>query len=139
MSRAAKYTALSKTPVYYVDFLDTFDINPLTGLLAAVQNESSVTQSIKNLILTGVYERYEQPLVGSKINALLFENYTPVVRQNIINEITQTINNHEPRATVIGVEVDFYEATNSLRVSVVYSLINIPQNITFSLILTRVR
>jgi phage baseplate assembly protein W len=139
MSRADKYTATYKKPAYYSDFLTSFDVNPLTGLLATVMNEDSVNQSIRNLVLTNKYERYEQPLLGSKIQALLFEPFTPIVQQQLQSQISETISNYEPRATVVEVVVAPMEDQNALSCSVVYSLINIPQQIHLSLILTRVR
>lgn len=139
MSRADKYTAQYKKPVYYVDFLMSFEVNPLTGSLATVTNEDSVGQSIRNLVLTGIYERYEQPNIGSKLQALLFEPFTPIVQQQLTNEITQTIRNFEQRAQVVSVDVADDTDQNALVVQIVYSLINIPENKVLNLILRRIR
>jgi phage baseplate assembly protein W len=139
MSRADKYTAQWKKPVYYVDFLTSFEVNPLTGLLATVTNEDSVSQSIRNLVQTNKYERYENPLLGSKIQSLLFEPFTPVVQQQLISQITQTIENYEPRAILADVQVEPMEDQNALVCTVVYSLINIPQQVNLSIILQRIR
>lgn len=139
MSRADKYTVEFKKPTYYQDFLNTFESNPLTGSLATVSNEDAVNQSIRNLILTNRYERYEQPTLGSKMNSLLFEPPSPIVQEQIINQITETISNCERRVNDLNVQVDPREDLNAYIVTVTYSLINIPYDISFNLILKRVR
>jgi phage baseplate assembly protein W len=139
VSRSAKYTVEYKKPNYYSDFLNGFDVNPLTGLLAQVNNEDAVKQSIRNWVLTDRYERYEQPDKGSKLRSLLFENFDPIVQQQIIDNITETINNCEPRAELISVVAQPDYDNNQYIIGIVFALINIPQVLSLDIILKRVR
>ena len=58
MLRADKQTLERKKSELYSDFLTNFDMNPVTGNLAKVTNESSVKQALRNLMLTMTGERF---------------------------------------------------------------------------------
>lgn len=140
MARADKYTPITEKKEYYSDFLINFDQNPITGNLARVTNEESVKQSIRNLILTNRAERPFQPLVGSRINSLLFENFDSFLISSLETEIRETIALYEPRANIERVNISESEIDqNTLEVSIFFSIINIPQIIEMTLFLKRVR
>lgn len=140
MARADKYTPITEKREYYSDFLINFDQNPITGNLARVTNEESVKQSIKNLILTNRSERFFQPLAGSRINSLLFENFDSSLISSIETEIRETINLYEPRANIERVNITESQIDqNTLEISILFSIINIPQIIEMTLFLKRVR
>jgi len=138
MSRADKYTPIAKKE-FYSDFLINFDMNPVTGVLARSTNEEAVKQSLKNLILTNMTERPYQPLVGSRINGMLFDPIDSFTALNIKTEIQQTINNYEPRVSVIEIKVTEYTDQNGYVVTIIFSTINIPQVIRLEFFLQRVR
>ena len=73
MSRADKNTLEQKKREIYSDFLNNFDQNPFTGVLARVTNEESVAQSLKNITLTNRGERFYNSNKGSRIRSSLFE------------------------------------------------------------------
>lgn len=139
MARSNKYSYLQKTPVYYNDFTNNFTVNPDTGNLYVVTNEECVKQSIRNLVLTNIFERFYQPLVGSKVQSLLFELNTPQTQNLLITTITDTITNFEPRAINPSASIYSIEDDNSITITVTFSLMNVPQPITFPLVLQRVR
>ena len=140
MARADKYTPITEKREYYSDFLINFDENPVTGNLARVTNEESVKQSIRNLILTNRSERPFQPLVGSRINSLLFENFDSSLVSSLETEIRETISLYEPRANIERINIVESEIdNNSLEITILFSIINIPQIIEMTLFLKRVR
>jgi phage baseplate assembly protein W len=140
MARADKYTPITEKKEYYSDFLINFDENPITGNLARVTNEESVKQSIRNLILTNRSERLFQPLAGSRINSLLFENFDSSLVSSIETEIRETISLYEPRANIERVNITESQIdNNSLEITILFSIINIPQIIEMTLFLKRVR
>jgi phage baseplate assembly protein W len=140
MARADKYTPFTEKKEYYSDFLIIFDENPITGNLARVTNEESVKQSIRNLILTNRSERLFQPLAGSRINSLLFENFDSSLVSSIETEIRETISLYEPRANIERVNITESQIdNNSLEITILFSIINIPQIIEMTLFLKRVR
>ena len=140
MARADKYTPITEKREYYSDFLINFDENPITGNLARVTNEESVKQSIRNLVLTNRSERLFQPLAGSRINSLLFENFDSSLVSSIETEIRETISLYEPRANIERVNITESQIdNNSLEITILFSIINIPQIIEMTLFLKRVR
>lgn len=140
MSRAERNTFKNKVPEFYSDFTINLDMNPTTGLLAKVKNEESIKQSIKNLILTKLGERFFEPKVGSKIHALLFEPIDSVSEELLKSSITQTIKNHEKRANLKEVNVVAKEEENGYLVTIIFEPINIPtQIVQFNVFLKRIR
>ena len=139
MSRADKFTGLSKTPIYYSDFTDNFSLNPQTGYLAILTNADSIKNSIRNLCLTNRLERLYQPGVGSKIQSLLFDLNDLATQQLLITTIHETINNYEPRALNLQVIVNQVIDENQIAITVVFSMVNIVDPVSFTLILKRVR
>lgn len=139
MARSDRYSFLKKTPVYYSDFLNNFSVNPETGNLYQVTNEESVKQSIRNLVLTDRYERFYQPLVGSKIQSLLFDLDTDQTRTLLVSTIIETIKNYEPRAQQVTAFVDDLDDSATVTILVLFSLANVPEPIQLPIVLTRIR
>lgn len=138
VTRADKYTQIQKQE-YFSDFLNNFDSHPINNTLAKVSNENSVKQSIRNLILTNLGERLFQPTIGSNIIHALFEPNDVITAENINSFVKSTINQNEPRATLLSVKVfpnpDYY----SFNVNIIFSLINSNVPIQMNVILKRVR
>lgn len=140
MSRADKSkTIKGAIPVYYADFYTSFMRNPVTNVLALATNENAVKQSLKNLILTNLGERFYNPNIGSKVLASLFELQDDV-SENLLKKLIEEATQKEPRANIISIDLKPNEDTNSYEVSIVFSLVNIPNlPISFSIILNRAR
>lgn len=139
MSRADRLTSTIKKELNYSDFLINFDRHPLNGSLARLTNEDSVKQSIRNLILTEVFERPYQPNIGSKIYSLLFDPMDEMTTNLIKRTIEDTIRLHEPRANLLGVDVFPIEARNEYNVNITFSMINAFEEIQMDLIIKRIR
>lgn len=138
MSRADRFSPTKKKE-FYSDFLINLDVNPITGTLARVTNEESVKQALKNLILTNKTERPYNPYFGSRINAMLFDLVDEGTALLLKSEIEETITNYEPRVVLHEVRVQPYDDQNGYAVTIVFSTINIPQEISLELFLQRVR
>ena len=139
MARSDRYTGLTDKPIFYADFTNNLDLNPLTGYLAKTTNDNAIKNSIKNLILTGNGERFFDSTIGSKMATLLFEPIDMVTAELVRSTIKETIENHEPRANIIDINVQAIAENNSYYVKVIFKIINIPEDITLDLILNRVR
>lgn len=87
---------------------------PLTDL-------DAIKNSMKNLILTNVYDRPFQPGLGSNVTNLLFENAEPLTQHRIATEIKRVIEKHEPRISNLQVEVSDLSENNAYDISVLYS------------------
>jgi len=153
-TRAESISPKEKQTEYFSDFLNSFAKTPVGNQLGRVTNEKSVNQSLRNLIKTNLGERFFQPIVGSDVNASLFENVNNILLNDIEENIKLTIQNNEPRINLLEVSVQSSEISdgealrdfsgfliqnNSISVTIVYNIINNPEEITLTTILTRVR
>lgn len=143
MSIVDKQTITLKKKEVYSDFLINFDLNPVTGNLAKVTNEESIKQALRNLLLTDEGERFYHTKKGSRIKQVLFEPASPITIEKIKILVREAILNYEPRVELHEVDVADEDAmnldTNSYRIKVVFSTINIPNPIDLELSLKRVR
>ena len=118
----------------------SFQVNPLTYDIIINKNETAIARSVRNLILTVPGERFFNPYIGSKVNALLFENMDASTASIIKSEIETTINNYEPRVDLIEVRVDPNYDDYEFIVNVSYYIVGIdvsPQQLSFALQPTR--
>lgn len=125
--------------IKYSDFTTNFDIHPIKNDLITLTNEDSVKLSLKNIILTESKERFFEPTLGGGIYKLLFENITVFTSALISNQIKTSIENFEKRVNLLNVSVIPDEDNNQYNITIVFSLINNNNPITFSMILKRLR
>ena len=124
----------------FKDLSASFQTNPLSNDLIALKNESAIARSVRNLVLTGQGERPFQPILGTGVSRLLFENMDKLTASAIRSELRTTIENYEPRVEIneILVEPDF--EGNAFHVTLQYFIIGIDvpeQELTFALEPTR--
>ena len=124
----------------FKDLSASFQTNPLSNDLIALKNESAIARSVRNLVLTIQGERPFQPVLGTGVSRLLFENMDKLTASAIRSEIRTTIENYEPRVEIneILVEPDFER--NAFHVTLQYFIIgmDVPeQELTFALEPTR--
>lgn len=114
--------------------------NPLTRDIIDIKNETAIARSVQNLVLTVNGERFFNPLIGSGVNRLLFENIDEFVADSIKTQIEISINNYEPRVELKSVEVTPNYDDNKFDVIIVYTIVGIdalPQQLSFALLPTR--
>jgi phage baseplate assembly protein W len=114
-------------------------LNPVTGNLASVTNAESIKQSIRNLILTPRAARYKQPLVGSKVATMLFDLWTPETQDLLITTAQDCIRICEPRAKDVKIEVEGHPELNYVVMHVTFTPINLPEIVSFAVVLRRAR
>jgi len=124
----------------FKDLSASFQSSPLSSDLIALKNESAIARSVRNLVLTIQGERPFQPVLGTGVSRLLFENMDKLTASAIRSEIRTTIENYEPRVEIneILVEPDF--EGNAMHVTLQYFIIGIDvpeQELTFALEPTR--
>lgn len=131
--------ALQPKRTLYSDITRNLDIHPITGDLVRLTNENAVRESIKNLLMIDRGELLFQPDVGSDIRKLLFENVTPDVFKVIEDLVETTIQNHEPRCSVIKVEVRGDVDSHSIQITVIFNVVNSQKPISVDVFLDRIR
>ena len=124
----------------FKDISASFQTNPLSNDLIQLKNESAIARSVRNLVLTIQGERPFQPVLGTGVNNLLFDNMDKLTASAIRSELRTTIENYEPRVEIneIIVEADFER--NAFDVTLQYFIIgmDVPeQELTFALAPTR--
>lgn len=117
----------------------SFIAHPITGQLPRKTNRQSVIQSVKSLIQTDYFERFFQEDIGCSIRYLLFELWSPAIKQQMENAIRDVIRNHEPRAQVFEVLVEDEPANNRVTASIAFMLVNDPDPVVLDVFLERVR
>ena len=123
----------------YSDIDFTFTKKPVTDDVALSFDSKAVIRSIRNLLSTRKYERPFDPDLGSNIDTLLFENFSPLVASLIEREVIDTINNYEPRALVDSVRVSANPDSNQYDVTITFYIENATLPTTVTLLLERNR
>lgn len=130
---------MSRTTRIFSDIDINFMAHPATGDVARKFDENAIKQSVKNLVLTQNYERPFHPEIGSQIRGLLFEPYSPALSNTLRRAITDTITNFEPRVRLLDVIVTASPDTNSIYVSIEFTIINTLRPLSVDITLTRTR
>lgn len=119
----------------YSDLDALFEPNPVTYDLSLRKNESAVKASIKNLVLTANFERPFDSSIGSQLNRFLFEPMDATTIILMKQVIARSINNHEPRVDLLGINITAKEDRNEIFIDIKFLIKNTekPLNITFAL------
>jgi phage baseplate assembly protein W len=124
----------------FKDISMSFQVNPLNNDLISIKNETAIARSVRNLIFTLPGERFFNENLGSRVSQTLFENMDEISASVIKDEITNTINNYEPRVDLISVDVSPNYDNNEFNVTINYYIVGIdvlPQQLSFALQPTR--
>ena len=124
----------------FKDISASFQINPLNRDLIQLKNANAIARSIRNLIMTVPGERPFNPVLGSQVTSLLFENLDKLTASSIKSEIINTLTNFEPRIRLNEVIVKAQPNNNQFDVQIQYYIIGIDvplQQLSFALEPTR--
>ena len=90
----------------YKDMAYSMFANPMSGDVGKKTGAGAVKGAILSILKTDFNERLFQPEFGSNIRALLFEQMNPITVERIKTEVKEAVERHEPRAQVIGIQVE---------------------------------
>ena len=124
----------------FKDISASFQINPLNRDLIQLKNANAIARSIRNLIMTVPGERPFNPVLGSQVTSLLFENLDKLTASSIKSEIINTVTNFEPRVRLNEVIVKAQPNNNQFDGQIQYYIIGIDvplQPLSFALEPTR--
>lgn len=108
------------------------DIIPLTDV-------DAVKQSIKNLIMTGRYERPFQPNLSSGVRSILFEQADSITTARLRIYIEDVIRDYEPRVDDVEVIVEDDADNNAYYVTIAFNVIAYQQQSDVTIYLERLR
>ena len=124
----------------FKDISMTFQANPLNLDIIGLKNENAIARSVRNIVFTLPGEKFFDQDFGSRISASLFENIDDISADLIVDEITQSIQNYEPRVSLTNVQAFANFDNNQFDVLIEYDIIGAdlpPQELQFALQSTR--
>ena len=124
----------------FKDISMSFQVNPLNYDLIGLKNENAIARSVRNIVFTLPGEKFFNEDFGSNISASLFENMDDIAADEIVDEITQSLENVEPRIKLLQVEAFPNFDNNQFDVNIIYEIIGAdvpPQELQFALQSTR--
>jgi phage baseplate assembly protein W len=131
--------ATTKQIKNFVDIDLSFKVNPFTKDIYLKTDEDAVKTALKHLILTKNFERPFHPEIGTQVQSLMFENFSPAVKIALERTIQETIEVFEPRVRLINISVSEARMSNDLVINIVFTLRNTETPITLTTLLSRVR
>lgn len=123
----------------YSDFRSDMLLHPIKEDLILLKDEEAVKNSIKNLMLTGPYERRFRPSLGAGLQKYLFENISPQTAIQIRTAIITTIKTYETRCELLDVNVQINPDYNSYSASILFRISSSTAPVSFTTILERIR
>jgi phage baseplate assembly protein W len=84
--------------------------------------KDQIKSNVVNLLLTNKDERIMNPNFGADIKDLLFEGMTDNLKNIIQDRVTTSFTTYIPQASINNVDVVFSEDTNTINVTVNYTL-----------------
>lgn len=130
---------MAKLSKIYSDIDFTFTKRPVVNDVALSYDNQAVIRSIRNLLSTNHYEKLFNRDIGSNLNTLLFENFSPLTMSSIETEIKNIIKNYEPRATLDYITVGGNQDKNAYDVTISFYIENATLPTTVTLLLERNR
>ncbi len=123
----------------YKDIDLSFRPNPVTGDLNVIKNERAIVRAVRNLVQTGLKERFYSD-VGSDITNNLFGFVDFATGGVIATQVLDLITVFEPRVTNVKVEADPRPDNNAFEVIIAFDIIGEPTPTTsFSFLLEATR
>jgi len=124
----------------FKDVSMSFQTNPLNNDLIALKNETAISRSLRNIVLTTPGEKFFNERFGSRVSESLFENVDSITANIIEGEIRTSIVNYEPRVKLLRVQAIADQDNNSFDVIIQFQIIGAdvpPQSLQFVLQPTR--
>ena len=113
--------------------------HPITGDIATLTNVEAVKRSVRNLINTNFYERPFHPEIGSNVRSVLFEPVSPIVAAILERHVKDVIQNFEPRAELVDVQVKDNSDRNEYKVQIKFYVVNSSDIVDMNIFLERLR
>ncbi len=123
------------------DISFSFARNPVNDDILSINDADAIKRAVINLVRTKSGERFYDSLVGTEVEASLFEVQSPEVANNLKIDIENVLKNYEPRVADVEVGVNYPLDSNEIYIQIAYTIVGLTlptQNIEFVLQSTRV-
>lgn len=138
-TRADKLTNLIKKRTTWADFTLNLSVHPDTGDLFLITNENAIKSNLRNLVLTALYERFQQPTFGCNIRQTLFENFSAQSEYELQTIVKNAIVNFETRVSLITVSVAAQVDNYNLTITIEFYINNVADAQKLDITVTRIR
>jgi len=129
-------TSNKALPVVYKDLDLNFTAHPSTGDVSILKDSRSITQSLTTLCMAATGEFLGDLDMGGGVGRILFEQEDKLLEHKLTQQITQTIEAHEPRIELVAVLLDVTQGGKAVVVRVQYYMLNQPNVTTSTISLT---
>ena len=130
---------MQKVSKKFVDINPSFEPHPITGDINLLTNEDAIKQAVKSVVMTMRGEKLFRPLFGTEAQSVLFENFNPILADDITLSIEDALKVFEPRVKVINIDYLDNMDNNSVDITINYEIVGLPLNQqSLNLILERV-
>ena len=126
---------LDRDAQIYKDLDLFFGKKSATKDISKVNGVQAVKRSVRNLILTNIYEKPFHPEIGSGIRGLLFEPLSPITAFVLSQKVEDVIENFEPRARLVGVRANPDLDRNSYEITIEFYVQNAPTELVDTTVL----
>jgi phage baseplate assembly protein W len=131
----SKNINLDRDAQIYKDLDLFFGKKSATKDISKVNGVQAIKRSVRNLILTNIYEKPFHPEIGSGIRGLLFEPLSPITAFVLSQKVEDVIENFEPRARLVGVRANPDLDRNAYEISVEFYVQNAPTELVDTTVL----
>jgi phage baseplate assembly protein W len=122
-----------------VSQLDKSEVKAVNDQFSSPTYAKDLVGALKNLILTGNYERPFHSEIGSPIRKLLFEPAYPMLGAMLKRTIQDVITSFEPRVNIIDIICVVASDDQTINVTIEFTILNTTAPITLDLTLQRTR
>jgi phage baseplate assembly protein W len=123
----------------YRDLSLDFATHPITGDVVVKSDVQAVLQSIRNLILTSEGDILWEPNIGAGIGRLMFELNDTMLKMQLFDKITNTINRFEPRIELSKLEIKRFDNGHGVYINIEFYMLNNPEPISETIAIKRIR
>ena len=123
----------------FKDISMSFARNPLNNDLIGLKDNNAIARSLRNIVFTRPGEKFFNPNFGSRISESLFDNVNGSTALAVRDEIKRSIENYEPRAIFLNVEVIPDAVNLGYTINVTFGIKNNAQKEVFTQFLNTVR
>ena len=124
---------------YYRDLDLNFGKHPITNDVSQLTDIEAVKRSIRNLLQLKKYEKPFHPEINPGVGDLLFENPSSLTIDMLRERVSSVIRKYETRAKLIDVRVISALDSNSVAISIIFTVAPYQNPTTFNVNLVRNR
>jgi phage baseplate assembly protein W len=109
----------------YRDINLSFDKHPLTGDIVAATDVEAIKKSLRNLVMTDLYDVPFNPNKGTSLNGSLFENFSHITTEFLKAKINEMVDRYETRISIQKIVIFQKDDQNSLEVSIYFKIVEL--------------